>query len=632
MPTPRKHHQHRPSIQSLEAICAVSSLMPVFTFPTQSAQAAPATPQVAARPTINRTVSPSITPSGLAGGARVSPEPRQPLPYSLRVQPTIATLPMPSSASASRFAIDARSTSTLITITPSISSVTPRGGVAAEPLPHGGTGFGAVDTHVAESNKDSSPAGRMDGLANLPMPIISPSGYGQQSQPSKVSPGRPNASEAIQSISPNDSGLPPFTVMSQDQQGQTGYPGGAGWALIYEPDTWVTTYHYSIDWGDGSPGATGVIYNSHTYNHYILVEEYGHVWNHTGTYGVNVNVWDDYGRSGQCTTMEVISDQALGLGAPESINTYKDVQFHDRLDYFFDWNYKTDSPSDNSAKITLSDGTVAQAQILNTDGVPRDNTIFMTATFNHTGTFLGTLEVDHTGLPPQTKSFYVTVTQPPVQPNLVADPVPAISATATQSFNGLVAAFHDTNQSPIDGGLNAVIKWGDGQTSTGTINSLGSGKYTVTGTNTYAEGGTFPVSVTILNGSTEEDIANGDPNGFQIDNTATVADAGYLNVYYLPGPPPIGGGGVGSGPTSFASDAAPFDGIVARFTDSDPNATPAKYTTSIDFGDGGGPVEGYVAADPYRPSRNDAFPRFSGLATIMVWLPQGSSDFATPLT
>ena len=333
-------------------------------------------------------------------------------------------------------------------------------------------------------------------------------------------------------------------------------------------------------------------------------------------------------------------------------------------------------------------------------------------------------------------------------PTLIGAGSPSpISTTANQNFSGQVAAFHDGYNQTTDTNLQAEIEWGDGQTSEGTIDTDGSGNYVVTGSNTYAEGGTNPITVTLLDGDTEEDISDGDPNGFQIDNTAIVADAGQLAVYSpisasfvgtdtttqgnWPGTYGSAGYDVAGGSESLpsyasvavdanyytwngnttdvrapltapgstsriaacwcdsitvdvnltdgqahdvslylldwddsgrservdvvdpatnnvldsrtassfsggdyltwtltghvqlrftalasnvvlsgifiqppsgnyiaASDAAPFDGLVSRFTDSDPNATPDKYTTSIDFGDGEGVQEGYVVADP----------------------------------
>ncbi len=131
-----------------------------------------------------------------------------------------------------------------------------------------------------------------------------------------------------------------------------------------------------------------------------------------------------------------------------------------------------------------------------------------------------------------------------------------ISATANELFQGQIATFQSSlvfDRAQDRYNLSAEISWGDGQTSIGSLNYLGSGSYSVSGTNTYAEGGSFPITVTLLNNRTNVDgnsinvngstngeqlIVNGDPNGFQIDNTATVADAGKLAVYQGTSSPP----------------------------------------------------------------------------------------------
>ena len=130
-------------------------------------------------------------------------------------------------------------------------------------------------------------------------------------------------------------------------------------------------------------------------------------------------------------------------------------------------------------------------------------------------------------------------------------------------FSGTVATYSDSGDPSPDASDTAEIDWGDGQTSEGTLTSDGSGNYTVTGSNTYAEGGTYPITVTLIDSvvqeyidpvyntatkqylDTEEEVTNGDPNGFQIDNTATVADAGTLAIYtpsqpVSPAPPTLG--------------------------------------------------------------------------------------------
>jgi hypothetical protein len=72
----------------------------------------------------------------------------------------------------------------------------------------------------------------------------------------------------------------------------------------------------------------------------------------------------------------------------------------------------------------------------------------------------------------------------------------AVSATAGAPYSGTVATF--TNADPYGGASSytALITWGDGSTSSGTISGTGS-TLTVTGSHTYAAAGSDPVSVQI---------------------------------------------------------------------------------------------------------------------------------------
>jgi hypothetical protein len=79
-----------------------------------------------------------------------------------------------------------------------------------------------------------------------------------------------------------------------------------------------------------------------------------------------------------------------------------------------------------------------------------------------------------------------------------------IAASAGTPFTGVVATFTDTNPTAPGKELTALINWGDGHVSNGTIAANSQGGFNVSGTNTYAQPGTFPVNVEIqdLGGST----------------------------------------------------------------------------------------------------------------------------------
>jgi hypothetical protein len=117
----------------------------------------------------------------------------------------------------------------------------------------------------------------------------------------------------------------------------------------------------------------------------------------------------------------------------------------------------------------------------------------------------------------------------------------------------------------------ASIDWGDGTVSAGTI-SGSAGSFTVSGSHVYAEEGTKTPTIVLA------DDAPGTATG-TATATIDVADA------------PLSATGTAVSSVEFTA----FSGIVATFTDADPNGTVTDYTASIDWGDGSTTV-GTVAA------------------------------------
>ncbi|HLY50807.1 MAG TPA: hypothetical protein VKR21_16585 [Solirubrobacteraceae bacterium] len=137
----------------------------------------------------------------------------------------------------------------------------------------------------------------------------------------------------------------------------------------------------------------------------------------------------------------------------------------------------------------------------------------------------------------------------------------SVSATEGQAFSGAVATFSDPDVTAKASDYSASINWGDGKTSSGTISGTPS-KFTVNGTHTYAEEGSFHATVTI----TDND---GSGNNATVTDTAKVADAA-LHAS-------------GVAPTLSGTTAS---GKVATFTDSDSGGTVSDYTATINWGDG----------------------------------------------
>lgn len=136
-----------------------------------------------------------------------------------------------------------------------------------------------------------------------------------------------------------------------------------------------------------------------------------------------------------------------------------------------------------------------------------------------------------------------------------------ISAVEGASFNGTVASFTDADTAATAGEYTATIAWGDTTSSAGVVSGPTGGPFTVSGTHTYAEEGSYAVSVTI----TDTDFA---ANTATTSSTATVADAQ-----------------ISATCATAASSSTSFSGPVATLTDADPNGAASDYTASIDWGD-----------------------------------------------
>jgi hypothetical protein len=184
----------------------------------------------------------------------------------------------------------------------------------------------------------------------------------------------------------------------------------------------------------------------------------------------------------------------------------------------------------------------------------------------------GTVNFINGGLKPGDSTYFGLegkVTPQSLEFPIAAQPV-AVHAVEGQAFSGPVATFTDSDASHTADSAakdTATIHWGDGSSTAGTITSLGGGKYSVSGSHTYAEESGPTVSVSI----TDPD----DPGGpATASATAAVTDAALT----------------ATGSPAFAS-ANPVSGTLATFTDANAGATTADFTTgggstTIHWGDG----------------------------------------------
>jgi hypothetical protein len=141
----------------------------------------------------------------------------------------------------------------------------------------------------------------------------------------------------------------------------------------------------------------------------------------------------------------------------------------------------------------------------------------------------------------------------------------SFTGTEPATISGTVATFTDPDPSATAGEYTATIDWGDGTAaSTGTVSGPAGGPFTVTGSHTYGDEGSYAITVTIAD-------TDNPANSATVTATADVSDAS------------LSASGITPAPVSGQA----FSGPVATFTDA--NATTsssADFTATIDWGDG----------------------------------------------
>jgi hypothetical protein len=165
-----------------------------------------------------------------------------------------------------------------------------------------------------------------------------------------------------------------------------------------------------------------------------------------------------------------------------------------------------------------------------------------------------------------TAAATVTSTATVAENDVLTGTAAAISATEGQAANSVtVATFTDSNPSAPASDFTASINWGDQQTSTGTV-TLSNGVFSVTSSHTYADEGSYSVTVTIKDDGAGTATAT-------VTRTATVAENDVLT---------------GTAAAISATEGQAANGVtVATFTDSNPSAPASDFTASINWGDRG---------------------------------------------
>ena len=327
----------------------------------------------------------------------------------------------------------------------------------------------------------------------------------------------------------------------------------------------------TIDWGDGTTtagtvsGATGgpfTIGGSHTY-----ADE--------GTFAVIATFSDDPPSTLTdipiFSTAEVSEGDVLSqAGSQPSVAPTEGTAFSGAVAVFSDTGYPNNSPADFTATIDWGDGTTDTGAAVTVTGSGNG---FFTVSGSHTYADEGAVtaavtltDVDDDGSGQATASATASVTVNVADGDTLTGTLSAVAATEGTAFSGTVATFTDTYTGNTAADFTATIHWGDGTTTAGTV-SGSAGSFTVSGSHTYADEGSFTAAVVLT------DDAPGTASA-TASNTIAVAEGDVLTVNLIQ-------------PTPSATEGQSFSGRVANFVNTNAaNNTPADFTATIKWGDG----------------------------------------------
>jgi len=315
------------------------------------------------------------------------------------------------------------------------------------------------------------------------------------------------------------------------------------------PAATALDFNATIDWGDGTPPTAGTIVVNDTQFSVLGT----HTYADEGTFSVTVTINDKPPGTGTATatsTATVAEADSLS-GTPRTFAAPSGVSFSTAVASFND-TLTTNTAGDFTATIDWGDATVSAGTVSGGAGAFQ---VSGTHTYAAPGTFTVTVTLSDDAPGTATATVQSTA-RVATGLNVVAN---NISATEHATFSGTVALFSDSDTSKTASFYTASISWGDGTTTPGTITG-GSGLFTVTGQHTYADEGSFTVSVAVTGATTSTG-----------SSTATVNEADALS---------------GTAVAFAATEGNVFSGTVAHFIDTDTANVAGDFTATINWGDG----------------------------------------------
>ena len=212
--------------------------------------------------------------------------------------------------------------------------------------------------------------------------------------------------------------------------------------------------------------------------------------------------------------------------------------------------------ADYSAVINWGDGQTSTAKIV-VDSSIHGFDILGTHTYTEEGIYTPTITISH-----ETSTSVVIH-----DAGVILDPAVNLTATNVNGVEGqnltnvIVGTFTDPGGKENTSEYSATINWGDGTSSTGSIQANTTGGFNILGSHTYKDSGKFTTTVEIDHESAPDATVKG---------TAFITDVALT----------------GHSVTDLGVKNMSLSGTVATFTDANPYGTPGEFLATINWGDG----------------------------------------------
>ncbi|MGI0088280.1 MAG: beta strand repeat-containing protein [Nitrosotalea sp.] len=348
---------------------------------------------------------------------------------------------------------------------------------------------------------------------------------------------------------------PPITASPEPTSATEGEPLSNAAVAHFtdgDPTAVASDFTATINWGD-STTSTGTIASNPSGGFDVSGS---HTYASSGSYTLSITINDNDGTSATVTGTVPVVDAPL-TATSSNISPVNGVSFTGIVTHFTDAN-PTAVASDFTATINWGDGSSP------TSGVIASNPsggfdVSGSHTYSSSGSETLSITIHDAGGSSATATATATVVGAP----LIATAT-NISSEEGNLFTGMLAHFTDADPGVVASDYAVTINWGDGSSPTsGVIASNPSGGFDVSGTHTYAEEGTYTLSIT---------INDNDGTSAAVPGTATVADA------------PL----TAAGGSTFTAITGTSTGnlMVATFTDANPTAVSSDFTATINWGDG----------------------------------------------